>query len=151
VTDDVPILTTTLRLVVTPSKIESAVTSEPLTTSSAMVLAAVESRAHFVTPPLKGERPDGDDVAVAHARAREKAVDPEFAEAMDDLGEGLIVGEILKANRASGRATVHRPGARSVTLERDLLGHGPVHDDLVLECVGFFVARARDESRQRTH
>jgi hypothetical protein len=79
VTEEVPTLTTTLRLVIiVVDAVEATVSRESFPASSAMVLAAVQARAHFVAPPLKGQRANGHDVTVAHARSREKTIDTQI-------------------------------------------------------------------------
>src|SRR5665213_1089089 len=68
---------------------------------------------------------------------------------MDDLREGLIIGEVLEPHCASRGATVDRPGARTISFYGDLVRDRSVHHDLVFKGLGFFVARDSHESRQR--
>src|ERR1700722_12955616 len=97
------------------------------------MLAAIKTGAGFVAPPFERERPDGDDVALAHAGSREELVDPELLQAMHDFGECLIVGEVTEANGTLRRAPGDAPAVSTRAFDGDLFGNGTVHHDLVLE------------------
>ena len=103
----------------------------------------------FVAPPLKGERADGDDVAVANPRAREHPVDAELLQTMDDLGQRLVVGEVSGIARRVP-PPVRRRASSFVAraFDGDLIGDRPVHDDLVLEALDLVLTRLHDERGQ---
>jgi len=112
-----------------------------------VVIASVQTRTDLVAPPLKGERTNRHHVPVEHPRARQQPVHAQRAQTPHDLGERLVVGEVLEPNRAQRRTTLDEPRVRRLARDLYLVGQGFVHDDLVLELLGLFGAGLEHESR----
>src|ERR1039458_6238689 len=121
VTDDVPTLTTTLRAIIALVDVQSAVSRQSFTTSSAVVIAPVETGADVVAPPFKRKRADVHHVPIFRAGPAQQTVHAQVAKTAHNLRQCFVVGEILEAHGAKHRSSLDQPtyGARS--FHRDLV------------------------------
>jgi hypothetical protein len=112
-----------------------------------VVVATVQSGTDLVAPPLEGEGPDGDHVTVTHTRSREHPVHPECTQSAHDLGERLVVREVLETYCSDSRTALDTPGVLAFSFDEDLIGQRLVDDDGVVEFGFLFAAYLYDQLR----